>query len=155
MDSFDEMNDIQADIQENIQETIEEKLEHLDDFDNATRLELLYQEIEHIIIHGIQPNEYWYENRINYIKEYQTIDWKDMAVRSYEKDAIIYELAVSIIDHLDQLEDEWSSSPIFNLGVYERLISNIRNIWYYYSKEYGVQGSSVDILDVINSMDNM
>jgi predicted transcriptional regulator len=153
MNSFDEMDDIQVNNIE--EETVEEKLEHLDDFDNATRMELLNEEIDHIMMHGVQPNENWYENRMNYIQEYQTIDWKDMAVRSYQRDDTIYDLAVSIIDHLEQLEEEWSTSPIFNLCVYQRLLANIRIIWHQYSKEYGVQGSTVDILDVINSMDNM
>ena len=147
---MDEMDDIQ-----DIQETIEEKLEHLDDFDNETKMELLYEEIDHIIMHGIQPNEDWYENRMNYIQEYQTIDWKDMAVRSYQKDDIIYDSALSVIDHLEQLEDEWSTSPVFNVCVYQRLLATIRRIWYQYRREYGVQGGTVDILDVINSMDNM
>ena len=143
------------DIQEEFQETIEEKLEHLDDFDNETKMELLYKEIDHIIMHGIQPNEDWYENRMYYIQEYQTIDWKDMAVRSYQRDAVIYDASVSVIDHLEQLEEEWSTSPVFNLCIYQRLLATIRTIWYQYRREYGVQGSTVDILDVINSMDNM
>jgi len=147
---MDEMDDIQ-----DIQETTEDKLEHLDDFDNETKMELLYEEIDHIIMHGIQPNEDWYENRMNYIQEYQTIDWKDMAVRSYQRDAVIYDAAVSVIDHLEQLEEEWSTSPVFNLCVYQRLLATIRTIWYQYRREYGVQGSTVDILDVINSMDSM
>ena len=56
---------------------------------------------------------------------------------------------------LEQLEEEWSTSPVFNLCVYQRLLSTIRIIWYQYRKEYGVQGSTVDILDIINNMDNM
>ena len=148
MDSMDEM-------EEEFIESIEEQLEHLDDLDNETRLKVLYEEISHIIMHGIQPNEDWYENRMNYIQEYQTIDWKDMAVRSYQRDAVIYDAAVSVIDHLEQLEEEWSTSPVFNLCVYQRLLATIRTIWYQYRREYGVQGSTVDILDVINSMDNM
>ena len=42
-------------------ENIEEKLAQLDDLDNETRLEVFYQEINHFIMHGIQPNDDWYE----------------------------------------------------------------------------------------------
>ena len=107
-------------------ENIEEKLEHLEDLDNETRLEVLYEEINHFVIHGIQPNEKWYEERMYYVQEYQTIQWGDLSARSYQKDNIIYELSLSVVDHLDQLEEEWSTSPIFNLCVYQRLLESIR-----------------------------
>lgn len=136
---------------------MEEKLEHLDDFDNETQLQILYYEINHILIHGLQPNENWYEDRVNYIHHYQTIDWKDLAVRSYQRDDIVYNAAVNIIDHLEQLDEEWSTSPTFNLGIYQRLLAAIRAVWNYYSREYHVMDktNTVDILDLMNSMDSM
>ena len=136
-------------------ENIEEQLLKLDDLDNETRLEVLYQEINHFIMHGIQPNEDWYEERMFYVQEYQTIQWNDLAVRSYQKDDVMYELSLSIVDHIDQLEEEWSTSPIFNLCVYQRLLESIRTVWRRYAQEYGVSANSVDILDLMNGMDNM
>ncbi len=134
---------------------IEEQLSNLDDLDNETRLEVLYQEINHFIMHGIQPNDDWYEERMFYIQEYQTIQWNDLAVRSYQKDDLIYELSLSIVDHIEQLEEEWSTSPFFNLCVYQRLLEFIRTVWRRYAQEYGVTADSVDILDLMNGMDNM
>lgn len=136
-------------------ENIEEKLEHLEDLDNETRLEVLYEEINHFIIHGIQPNEKWYEERMYYVQEYQTIQWGDLAARSYQKDNVIYELSLSIVDHLEQLEEEWSTSPVFNLCVYQRLLESIRTVWRQYAREYGVSAHTVDILDLMNGMDSM
>lgn len=136
-------------------ENIEEQLAHLDDLDNETRLEVFYQEINHFIMHGIQPNDDWYEERMFYIQEYQTIQWNDLAVRSYQKDDMMYELSLSIVDHIDQLVEEWSTSPVFNLCVYQRLLEFIRTVWRRYAQEYGVTADSVDILDLMNGMDNM
>lgn len=136
-------------------ENIEEQLAHLDDLDNETRLEVLYQEINHFIMHGIQPIDNWYEERMFYIQEYQTIQWNDLAVRSYQKDDVMYELSLSIVDHIDQLEEEWSTSPVFNLCVYQRLLESIRTVWRRYAQEYGVSADTVDILDLMNGMDNM
>ena len=94
---------------------------------------------------------------MNHIQAYQTIDWKDLATRSYQRDVRIYEASTSIIDHLEQLEEEWSTAPTFNLYVYQRLIEMIRSVWKYYSHEYYVTDvtKTVDILDLMNSMDNM
>ena len=137
------------------EENIEEKLEHLEDLDNETRLEVLYEEINHFVIHGIQPNEKWYQERMYYVQEYQTIQWGDLAARSYQKDHVIYELSLSVVDHLEQLEEEWSTSPIFNLCVYQRLLESIRTVWQQYAREYGVSVHTADILDLMNGMDNM
>ena len=138
-------------------ENMEEMLEQIHEYNNETQLELLHHEIEHILIHGVRPYESWYEERMNHIQAYQTIDWKDLAVRSYQRDNKIYDAAIAIIDHLEQLEEEWSSSPVFNLCVYQRLIEMIRSVWKYYSHEYYVTDTTktVDILDLMNSMDNM
>jgi hypothetical protein len=99
-------------------ENIEEKLEHLEDLDNETRLEVLYEEINHFVIHGIQPNEKWYQERMYYVQEYQTIHCGDLAARGYQKDDVMYELSFFIVDHIEQLVEEWSTSPVFNLCVY-------------------------------------
>jgi hypothetical protein len=154
MDSMNEMDTQQEKEQDPI-ENIEEILEHLDDLDNETRLEVLYQEINHFIMHGIQPNDNWYEERMYYVQEYETINWSDLAVRSYQKDHIIYEMSLSIVDHIDQLKEEWSTSPVFNLCVYQRLLESIRTVWRQYAREYGVSAHTVDILDLMNGMDNM
>jgi len=153
-DMYDEHPQPQND---EIIENMEEKLEHLEDFDNATQLELLYYEIDHIIMHGIQPNETWYNDRMNIIESYHNIDWKDLATRSYQLDDKMYESAINIIDHLEQLEDEWSTCPTFNLCVYQRLLEMIRLVWKYYAREYYVMDKTetVDILDLMNSMDNI
>jgi hypothetical protein len=153
MDSMNDMDE-RSNYDEPI-ENIEEKLEHLEDLDNETRLEVLYEEINHFIIHGIQPNEKWYEERMYYVQEYQTIQWGDLAARSYQKDNVIYELSLSIVDHLEQLEEEWSTSPVFNLCVYQRLLESIRTVWRQYAREYGVSAHTVDILDLMNGMDSM
>jgi len=160
MDSTQEMDDSMQDAvskEESIMENMEDKLEHLQEFDNETQLELLYYEIDHIIMHGEQPNESWYSERMDHIQAYQSIDWKDLATRSYQRDDKIYEATVAIIDHIEQLEEEWSTCPTFNLCVYQRLIETIRSVWKYYSHEYYVTDmtKTVDILDLMNSMDNM
>jgi hypothetical protein len=160
MNYSQDMEDCIQDIpiqEESVIENMEEKLEHLEDFDNQTQLELLYHEIQHIIMHGIRPYEDWYEDRMNHIQAYQTIDWKDLAVRSYQRDHKMYDAAINIIDHLDQLEDEWSTYPTFNLCVYQRLLEMVRSVWKYYAHEYYVTDNTktVDILDLMNSMDNM
>jgi hypothetical protein len=148
---------MQEDMEESMIEDMEEKLEQLEEFDNQTQLELLHHEIEHILMHGEQPNEAWYQKRINHIQAYQSIDWKDLATRSYQHDSKIYEASVHIIDHLEQLEVEWSAYPTFNLYIYQRLLEMIRSVWKYYSHEYCVTDvtNTVDILDLMNSMDNI
>jgi hypothetical protein len=153
MDSINDMDE-RPNYDEPI-ENIEEILEHLDDLDNETRLEVLYQEINHFIMHGIQPIDNWYEERMYYVQEYETINWGDLAVRSYQKDHVVYEMSLTIVDHIDQLKEEWSTSPVFNLCVYQRLLESIRMVWRQYAREYGVSADSVDILDLMNGMDNM
>jgi len=153
MDSMNDMDE-RPNYDEPI-ENIEEILEHLDDLDNETRLEVLYQEINHFIMHGIQPIDNWYEERMYYVQEYKTINWSDLAMRSYQKDSIMYDMSLFIVDHIDQLEEEWGTSPVFNLCVYQRLLELIRKVWRQYAREYGVSADSVDILDLMNGMDSM
>ena len=64
------MNDMDERPMDEPIENIEEKLEHLEDLDNEIRLEVLYEEINHFIIHGIQPNDNWYQERMYYVQEY-------------------------------------------------------------------------------------
>jgi hypothetical protein len=154
---MDSSQDMEEDVEEYMMIHMENKLEHLEEFDNETQLELLHHEIEHIIMHGEQPTEVWYQERIHYIQAYQSIDWKDLASRSYQHDSKIHEAAVHIIDHLEYLEDEWSTAPTFSLSVYQRLLELIRSVWKHYSHEYCVTDitKTVDILDLMNRMDNI
>jgi hypothetical protein len=59
--------------------TIEWELEHLQEFNNEKQLRLLRQEIAHIISHGLQVPEGWYDERFEYIYKYSQIDWLNLA----------------------------------------------------------------------------
>ena len=78
-DTMYESDTVHTSLEEEAMEDMEEKLEHLEEFDNEMQLELLYHEINHILIHGIQPTEHWYETRAQYIYTYQSLGWKDLA----------------------------------------------------------------------------
>jgi hypothetical protein len=115
----------------------EHALEHLDNYDNETQLELLKREIDHIIIHGVNPLDKWYNARFNNIfVYYTTIDWSAVATRFYDSDMYLHENSIIIIQLLDELLEERSTCEYFDLNSYYKLIHTIYSVWHHYKHRY-------------------
>lgn len=134
---------------------IEEELEYLEHHTNEHQLKLLQKEINHIVIHGIEPDEKWYTERYKYIKSYAELNWSDMAQRFENKDTYMYATSVYIINLLYELHNEYTTKPTFNLNRYYQLIHEIRSIWEYYSKRYVGGEGDTDVVDLIEGLSFM
>lgn len=145
------------DIDSDISVDIEKEIQYLDEYDNERQLELLKHEIGHITIHGIQPSEGWYDERFKYINKYCNLDWSNLALNFYNKDAYIYNLSASIVDMLSNLTEERSTKPNFSLDIYNNAIHHIYYVWNYYKEIYLSldMNEENDMIDLINGIRSM
>jgi hypothetical protein len=128
-------------------EDIEYELENLNEYGNEKQLSLLTKEITHIIAHGIQPSEGWYDERYKHIHLYSQLSWEKIA-DEYNNDYYMYNNIVHIIRLIDDLLEERGSKPNFNLNIYLDLLYSIKNIWNYYKNTY----DNEDVIDLMDSM---
>lgn len=141
------------DLDELIQEyesDIETELEHLNEYNNEKQLDLLRREIGHIIAHGLQVPEGWYDERFEHINLYSRLGWSHLAQRFLKKDQYLHDTSIYIMRLLDELLEERGSKPNFSLGTYHSLIHNIQNVWKYYKQIYCDEDN--DMMDLIEGM---
>ena len=142
------------DIQEENPSLLEDpewELENLQEFDNKKQLDLLIQEANHIMIHGLEPPIDWYNKRFPHIMTYSHLNWIEIAQQFHNKDKYVHDKARWIMRALDELIEEREVKPTFHLPTYYRVLHEIKNIWAYYQKEY-VCDEDDDMLDLIIDM---
>jgi hypothetical protein len=137
---------------EEVESTIEWELEHLQEFNNEKQLKLLRQEVTHIITHGLQPSEGWYDERFEHINLYSHLGWSQLAQRFHNKDQYLHDTAIYIMRLLDELLEERGSKPNFNLNTYYSVIHNIYSLWNYYKDIYC---DDDDMMDLISGMSSL
>jgi hypothetical protein len=134
---------------------LEEELSELDKYTNHEQLIILVRESQHMMIYGILPNEDWYQQRAPYLHAYSDLSWKAMSERFQNKDPYLHETAGAIADMLETLLEEWSSSPVFNLATYARVLYEMDRLWRYYHTQYVGDETDEDIVDVIEGLTHM
>jgi len=136
-------------------EYLEEELSQLEEYDNHGQLLLLIRESQHMMIYGMEPNEDWYQQRAPFLYTYAELSWKAMSERFHDKDPYLHQTAAAIADMLKSLIDEWSTSPVFNLATYSRVLYEMDRLWRYYKTQYVGNETDEDVVDVIESMTHM
>jgi hypothetical protein len=134
-------------------EDAEMKLEELEEHPEATQLELLMYEIEHLMEHGIQPSqEWWYQSRFKKISQYHELQWREFYHQYYDKNQPMAEMAERVYGGLHYLVEEWSVSSVFDLEVYDGVIHDINELWKYYSSEYVDESGDEDISQLMEGI---
>jgi hypothetical protein len=134
---------------------IEDSLENLEEHDNATQLDLLSKEIEHIMEHGIQPPQEWFELRFQKVYIYSELEWALFANRFRNKNDYIFETCYKITQMIESIMNEWSVSPVFSLSTYYHLLYEMDNLWQYYSTGYMDENMDDDITDLISGIKHL
>ena len=134
------------------EDDIEYQLKHLRCYDNLKQLKLLNKEIRHIVLHGIQPEDDWYDERFVMIDIYSTLGWENLAMRFQNRDDYIYNASSYIMMFLRELIEDRSTKARFNLITYRNLLYNVKSVWDYYSREYMKGETDIDILDIIEGV---
>lgn len=137
------------------EDLLETSLEHLDELNNLEQLIILNQEIEMIHYHNYDPPDDWYQHRIQKIQAYFELDWTSMSARFQNKNPMIAEASLHIRHMLYELLEEWSTSPAFNLTVYQRAIKLILELWQFYQANYIGNEKDEDVIDLIEQMTHM
>ena len=140
---------------EEAEPTIEWELEHLQEFNNEKQLRLLRQEIAHIISHGLQVPEGWYDERFEYIYKYSQIDWLNLAKTYHNSDQYLHDTSLYIARLLDELLDDRATEPNFDLQTYFSLIHSVKCVWDYYKQVYLTEDEDDDILALINGINGL
>lgn len=136
-------------------ESAEMALEELQQHPEATQLEILTYESEHLMEHGIQPSQEWYEARFFKIYQYSELNWHDLARRYHLDNSYLSEKAASISKGLQYLIEEWSASPIFDLSVYYGVLHEMSELWKYYESEYMDENHDTDVSELIANMKHL
>jgi hypothetical protein len=134
--------------------TLEEKLEYLSEYDNNTQLYLLIHEIEHLMDHAIQPPITWFEQRIDYVILYSGLNWRDFVAQSYDEH--LSRMCRTIIQSGQQIMEDWSVSPMFDMSDYYTLLHTVNEARAYFTETYSTTQDNVgDLLEVIAGMDRL
>lgn len=140
---------------EDTMETAEMELEELQQHPEATQLELLVYESEHIMEHGVQPSPDWYEARFLKIYQYSELNWRDFTHQFQTRNPELAEKAYRIQQALAHLVEEWSTCPIFDLSIYYGALHDMNELWTYYSAEYMDEQEDEDVSDLIIGLKHM
>lgn len=133
---------------------IEEALYQIEDYDNMTQLQMLNQEIQHIMEHGVQPPQEWFEMRFQKVYQYSELDWIKIVKQFQGKDTsneatYIMETCHTIVLMIQTIIDEWAVSPVFNLSTYYQLINDMENLITVYRTIYIGDETDEDMADLI------
>lgn len=134
---------------------VEDALYQIDDYDNMTQLQMLNQEIQHIMDHGIQPPQEWFEMRFQKVYQYSELNWMKLVHQFQGKDAYVTETCHTIVIMIQEIIDEWAVSPIFNLSTYYQLMYDMENLVTVYQTQYVGNGTDEDMADLILGMANL
>ena len=152
MSSIDYSKQGEMDLDEDFESDIESELEHLKEYGNEKQLDLLRREIGHIVAHGLQPSEGWYDERFEHINLYSNLGWSHLAQRFHNKDQYLHDTAIYIMRLSDELLEERGSKPNFHLGTYQSLIHIVQSVWIYYKQVYCGEENDTSVMDLIESM---
>lgn len=136
-------------------EDVEMQLEELEQHPEATQLELMTYESEHLMDHGIQPSQEWFEARFLKIYQYSELNWDDFAHRYHLDNHYLAEKAAAISKGLRHLVEEWSVSPVFDLAIYYGVLHDMNELWKYYESEYMDENHDEDVSALIASMKHL
>lgn len=134
---------------EDTMESAEMELEELQQHPEATQLELLMYESEHIMEHGVQPSQEWYEARFLKIYQYSELNWSDFTQQFHARNPSLAEMSHRIQHALAHLVEEWGVSPIFDLSIYYGALHDMNELWKYYSAEYMDEQEDEEVSDLI------
>lgn len=136
-------------------EDAEMQLEELQQHPEATQLEILTYESEHLMDHGVQPSQEWFEARFFKIYQYAELNWDDLVERYHHDNTYLAEKAGAISKGLQYLIDEWSTSPVFDLSIYYGVLHDMNELWKYYESEYMDENHDDDISELIANIKHM
>jgi hypothetical protein len=127
-------------------------MDTLDNHDNTTQLSMLYSEIQYIQHHEFNPPDNWFEERMNKINTYITLDWNSLGEKFERKNKAIYDACKQIVINLELLSQQYSTSPVFHLGLYASTIKMIYDLWNYYSSMYIGTEDDINVIELIEGL---
>lgn len=134
-------------------ESLEEKLEHLSDYDNLTQLQLLIQEIEFMMDHGLQPDAVWFERRIDYVIAYSALNWRDLTEQTFDERLAAW--CRTIIQSGQKLMDDWSVGPLFDISEYYTMLHTVEETRAYFFEHYAKDDEDADLFQVMAGMERL
>jgi len=132
--------------------TLESKFANIHDMSHEDQLELLIHEIKQVIIYNLPLDSGWYTKRMEFIYDYATIGWIEMAERLEGKDPYISTTSREIMTQLRQLMAEWDYRPTISLPVYYRVLHDIQEVWRQYQMKYVGDEDDADVVGLIEQM---
>ena len=155
MSSYDSADTADTVDTSDMMESMEMALEELQQHPEATQLEMMTYESEHIMEHGVQPSQEWYEARFYKLYQYSELNWTDFSHRYQLDNTYLAEKAHAIQQALTHLVEEWSVSPIFDLSIYYGVLHDMNELWKYYESEYMDENQDEDVSELIAGLKHL
>lgn len=133
---------------------LEEKLKHLSEYDNTTQLLLLIDEIERIMDYAIQPPIQWFEQRIDHVIAYSGLKWSGLASQTF--DDHLATIGSTVIRCGQQIMDDWSVSPLFDISDYYTMLHAVNEARIYFNAHYMIPNhDDGELFDVMAGIANL
>ena len=121
----------------------------LEKYPNSIQLQMLVAESNKIINEDVRPTKDWFYKRMQKMFEYSGLNWAELAQHA---DTFIAEKALKIQQGVKYLVKDWETQSLFDLVIYQIVITDINKLWLYYEKEYTDENFDIDVSDLISSM---
>jgi len=126
------------------------ELQNIKSYTNVQQLDILCREVAYNTIHGITPEDRWYDERFEYIYNYSQLNWEEVASRFKNKDQYVHNTATQIVQLIKRLLEERATTRKFYIPTYHTMLFHIKNLWAYYDTTY--IGEDMDVTNLIEGM---
>lgn len=118
----------------------------------VTYLQMLVDESDKIIKESVRPTKDWFCKRMQKIFEYSGLNWAELVQLYKDKDVFLSQKAHKIQEGVSYLIKDWETQLVFDLQIYQIVVTDINQLWSYYEKEYMDENFDIDVCDLISSM---
>lgn len=124
---------------------LDAELDNMEEMDNIDQLHLLLKEINIITTHGIIPATNWYEERVGFIRTYNSLNWEYIITQFHDSNRFLTDTATRLKETMAVILQQWEHG-LFSLQHYQYVIYNVNNIWTYYNSNYVTSDGMEDLL---------
>jgi hypothetical protein len=130
---------------------LDAELDNMEEMENIDQLRILVKEINIIMGHKIVPSTNWYEERVGFIRAYNSLNWEYLITQFRDSNRFLASTSERLKETMAVILDQWEKG-LFSLQHYQYVIYNVNNIWTYYSSNYVTSDGMEDLLMGMSSL---
>ena len=130
---------------------LDAELDGMEEMENIDQLRILVKEINIIMGHKIVPSANWYEERVGFIRTYNSLNWEYLITQFRDCNPFLASTSERLKETMTVILEQWKQG-LFSLQHYQYVIYNVNNIWTYYSSNYVTSDGMEDLLMGMSSL---